>query len=52
MSLPEAPVSEEGAEALAEVSSDGAAAEIQNGAPESVVPAAESQNGASDGAVS
>jgi translation initiation factor IF-3 len=52
VSLSEAPGSEEGGEALAEVSSDGAAAEIQNGVPENVVPVAESQNGASDGAVS
>ncbi len=48
----EAPVSQEGGDELAEVPSDGAAAEIQNGAPESAAPAAESQNGASDGAVS
>ncbi len=54
LSSPEAPVSpdEEGGNGLAEVPSDGATAEIQNGAPESVAPAAESQNGASDGAVS
>ncbi len=52
VSAPEAPVSQAGGETLAEISSDGAAAEIQNGAPESVVPASESQNGASDGAVS
>jgi translation initiation factor IF-3 len=52
VSLPETPVSQEGGETLAEVSSDGAEAEIQNGAPESVAPVAESQNGASDGAVS
>ncbi len=54
VSSPEAPVSpdEESGEALAEVPSDGVAAEIQNGAPESVAPVAESQNGASDGAVS
>jgi translation initiation factor IF-3 len=52
VSLSETPVSQEGGETLAEVSSDGAAAEIQNAAPESVAPAAESQNGASDGAVS
>ncbi|MFZ2114145.1 MAG: hypothetical protein WAU77_10510, partial [Solirubrobacteraceae bacterium] len=52
VSLSETPVSQEGGETLAEVSSDAAAAEIQNAAPESVAPAAESQNGASDGAVS
>jgi translation initiation factor IF-3 len=52
VSLPEAPVSEGDGEVLAEISSDGAAAEVQNGAPDSVAPAAESQNGASDGAVS
>jgi translation initiation factor IF-3 len=52
VSLSETPVSQEGGETLAEVSSGEAAAEIQNGSPESVVPAAESQNGASDGAVS
>jgi hypothetical protein len=39
-------------ETLVEVPSDAAAAEIQGDAPESVVAAAESQNGASDGAVS
>jgi translation initiation factor IF-3 len=51
---PAAPVeqAEESDETLVEVPSDGAAAEIQGDAPESVVAAAESQNGASDGAVS
>jgi translation initiation factor IF-3 len=48
----EVPVSQEGRDGLVEVPSDGVAAEIQNGVPESVAPAAESQNGASDGAVS
>jgi translation initiation factor IF-3 len=54
VSSPEAPVSqaEESDEALVEVSSDGAAAEIQAGAPDSVASTVESQNGASDGAVS
>ena len=52
VSLPEAPVSQEDGEVPAEVPSDGAAAENQNGAPDSVAPAAESQNGASDGTVS
>ncbi len=52
VSLSETPVSQEGGETLAEVSSDEATSEIQDGAPESAVPAAESQNGASDGAVS
>ncbi len=54
VSSPEAPAaqSEESDEALVEVPSDAAAAEIQGGAPDGVAPAAESQNGASDGAVS
>jgi translation initiation factor IF-3 len=47
-----APQAEESEETLVEVPSDGAAAETQNGAPDSVAPAVESQNGASDGAVS
>jgi translation initiation factor IF-3 len=46
------PQAEESEETLVEVSSDGAAAEIQDGAPDSVAPAAESHNGASDGAMS
>jgi translation initiation factor IF-3 len=54
VSLPAAPVpqAEESDKTLVEVPSDEAAAEIQGDAPESVVVAAESQNGASDGAVS
>jgi len=51
-SSPETPVSQEDIQVPAEVSSDGAAAEVQNGASDSVAPAAEGQNGASDGAVS
>jgi translation initiation factor IF-3 len=55
VSLSDAPVSsqaDESDEALVEVSSEGAVDETQNGAPDSVAPAVESQNGASDGAVS
>jgi translation initiation factor IF-3 len=51
VSLPEEPASQDG-EVLAEVPSDEATTEIQSDAPESVAPAAESPNGASDGAVS
>jgi translation initiation factor IF-3 len=49
VSSPEVLVSQEGGETLAEVPSEGAAAEIQNGASDGV---ATSHNGASDGAVS
>jgi translation initiation factor IF-3 len=55
VSLPETatpPQAEKSDEVLVEVPSDGAAAEAHNGAPDSVAPVAESQNGASDGAVS
>jgi len=46
------PPAEESDEALVEVPSDAAEAEAEGGAPDSVAPAAESPNGASDGAVS
>jgi translation initiation factor IF-3 len=52
VSSPETPVSQEDIQAPAEVSSDGAATEAQNGASDGVAAAAESHNGASDGAVS
>ena len=54
VSSPAAPVrqAEESDETLVEVPSDGSATEIQGDASEGVVAAAESQNGASDGAVS